>query len=96
MADMTSRERLDGFVKQLSPQVFSDLHWAVMRRWFLMNPLQLNDQEKNFVRDSMRPQDQQQSAAPFIYAIKALRERTGCGLREAKDACDEFRNTLRS
>lgn len=29
-----------------------------------------------------------------IPAIKALRDRTGIGLREAKDACDAFRRTV--
>lgn len=28
----------------------------------------------------------------IINAIKAVRERTGCGLKEAKDLCEQYRN----
>ncbi len=45
-----------------------------------MNWTSLNDAERRLVLDGQ-----------IIPAIKSLRNRLNCGLREAKDACDDYR-----
>lgn len=48
-----------------------------------MNYNLINEQERDLLRNGR-----------LIEAIKLLRARTNCGLKEAKDACDDYRRRI--
>jgi ribosomal protein L7/L12 len=68
------------FVNSLPESSFAELREAVNTRLGLVNS-ELTDGEKEMVREKSR----------VIECIKAVRVRTGLGLKEAKDMVDRFR-----
>jgi hypothetical protein len=80
-----SHEEIDSFVALLTPDLFRDFHAAMMKR--LEHDVRMQDAIgplNHIEKEHLKKGDP-------IKAIKEVRARLNCGLKEAKDIVDAYR-----